>query len=104
MHLPASGAQSIRIVDYREEIVALFKTILQWARAAGVNAPEDSTPREIEANVAAKLPTVDSEALGAVVRSFEEADYSLHPMTRKQYERMYLACNSLTTLPVAEPR
>ena len=31
-HLPASVSRSYRVVDYREEIVRLYNTFLDWAR------------------------------------------------------------------------
>ena len=99
-HLPGTATQTVRIVDYREEVVALFKEFLGWARAKGVRAHDEATPRELEANVLAAVPDIEAPALGTVVSGFEEAEYSLHPMRRRQYEQMFLAVHAFLRQPL----
>jgi len=88
---PSQATRVIRIVDYREEIVALFAILREWAPANGVILPADSTPREIEGAISQKLQGVDNTALDTLVRCFEEADYSTHHIGRKRYEEAFLS-------------
>jgi transglutaminase-like putative cysteine protease len=87
----ASASRTIRIVDYREEIVDLFRALLEWLRVQGLSLPSRATPREIKKILAEAKKAIPSEALDKVITGFEEADYSLHNIERASYKSMYLA-------------
>ena len=91
LHLSASDSQTFRVVDFREEIVFLYKVFQEWAGARVSGITEQSTPREVELIlVSAGLP-IDQKSLDEIVSRFEEADYSEHPISRRHYEAMYNA-------------
>jgi transglutaminase-like putative cysteine protease len=92
----ASAGRTVRIVDYREEIVALFNEMLGQFRAAGIPIKDEYTPRKIQylvvaANSGGANIGVPEKALEDAIYCFEETDYSLHAITRRHYEMMYLA-------------
>ncbi len=108
----AKGERVIRIVDYREEIVGVFNSLLQRFQATGTPMPDEATPRELEARLLETLwsdrhsrrsgdgetsgGTEDAGALlDLIITCFEEALYSLHPITRAHYEKMFLAQKAL---------
>ena len=83
---------AIRIVDYREEVVDLYNSWRgEWAKAAP-GLTEDLGPREVEMLVRPLLDGGSHASLGEAVSIFERAEYSLHPIGRSEYERMYRAC------------
>jgi transglutaminase-like putative cysteine protease len=82
--------RTIKIVDYREEIVYLYKSLKDWFYDRGLPFPLEATPREIQEIVTASKLGIPSEVLAKLVEYFEEADYSLHPVNRENYLRMYL--------------
>ncbi|MBA7558278.1 hypothetical protein ES705_51076 [subsurface metagenome] len=59
MYQPARLIRSIRIVDYREEIVGLFAALREWAGVCGVILPPESTPRSIETKLTRQLAGID---------------------------------------------
>ena len=83
--------RTIRIVDYREEIVALFNSLLAWAQSHVSPIPPDATPREIEQILVRKRKEIDRNVLDIVISCFEEADYSTHEIYRKHYRTMFVA-------------
>jgi hypothetical protein len=87
----ASAGRTVRIVDYREEIVALFNDLVEQFRAAGIRINDEYTPRKIQYLVAAANAGVPEKALEDATYCFEETDYSLHAINRRHYEMMYLA-------------
>jgi hypothetical protein len=87
----ASAGRTVRIVDYREEIVDLFNRLLDKFRETGVAISNEFTPRKIQYLVLAANIGVPEKALEDVIYCFEETDYSLHAITRRHYEIMYLA-------------
>lgn len=91
MYQPARLIRSIRIVDYREEIVGLFAALREWAGVCGVILPPESTPRSIETKLTRQLAGIDDISLDTLVRCFEEADYSIHRIGREQYEEAFLS-------------
>ncbi len=90
-HLPSSISRSFRKVDFREEIVRLYNTFLDWAadRTASIN--EQSTPREVELILVSEGLSMSQKSLDEIISRFEEADYSEHPIARRHYEAMYHA-------------
>ncbi len=87
----AVASRTIRVVDYREEIVDLYKKMQSWCGEVGIALPQDSTPREVEALIKKSARNISEKSLSQMVGCFEEADYSLHPVTRDNYKNMYLA-------------
>jgi hypothetical protein len=83
--------RNLRIVDYREEIVALFNQLKEQFRKGGIYFSEDATPREIQEAVNKSRSNVSQAVLDLIINIFEEANYSLHTITRAQYKEMYLA-------------
>ena len=86
---------SVRVVDYREEVVRLYNDSLQELRRNGLPLSPESTPREVEDLVRQKWDGGSEAHVGQMVDRFEEADYSLHEVHRDQYVRMYLSCSQL---------
>ncbi len=91
---PLSGEITIRIVEYREEIIRLYKEFLEKLADYNIHAGNEMTAREIE-NLILKTSDFNSEALSRVVTCFEKAEYSNHLATRKDYETMYMALKEL---------
>jgi len=96
-HQPADATKAIRIVDYREEIIAIFDSLIDWAKGRGIAIPKDATPREIQRSLANRFNIIDHHALEKVIWTFEEADYSTHPISRQQYKTMFLSAKRMRT-------
>ena len=90
--------RTVKIVDYKEEIVEVFNTLFSYIRTKGVPLFEKTTPREFEKLVVEKFGDVDRDSLDDFVSVFEIANYSLHSLGRREYERVYLAYLSLQNL------
>ena len=88
--LDSSDSRSLRIVDFREEIIDLYNQFVDWADEA-IPGVRGRTPREVEASLVRSGEPMDHRAVDEVVSRFEEADYSEHPIGRRQYESMYRA-------------
>ena len=84
----------LRIVDYREEIVALYKTFLQRLRDLNITVEDDITAREVQSRLTS-CELLDKEHIHNLVWCFEEAEYSNHPIGRRKYELMYLSLEGL---------
>jgi hypothetical protein len=89
-YVPAS--RMVRIVDYREEIVRLNNEMVATLQTRGMALTAKMTAREVETRLTRAMPALHRETAGGLISVFEEANYSLHPMARSAYERMYLAC------------
>ncbi|MFC2059280.1 DUF4129 domain-containing transglutaminase family protein, partial [Chloroflexota bacterium] len=87
----AAVNRMVRIVDYREEIVSLFNSLVDWLRSLGLEISTNTTPREMEYLTLKSDKSVPEAALDRAVSCFEEADYSQHPIRRADYQAMYLA-------------
>ena len=87
--------EMVRIVDYREEVIRLFKTFLEHLANQSVDLKENMTAREVE-HLLLELGAFDPERLQMVVHGFEKAEYSDHEIVRKNYETMYLSVKELT--------
>ena len=85
-----TSKRTVKIVDYREEIIALFKSLKSWFTEQGLSFPLEATPREIEVIVTASKLNISQDILTRLIDYFEEADYSLHSITRENYLKMYL--------------
>jgi hypothetical protein len=84
-----SSWRKIRIVDYREEMVRLFNEMLETLELTDVSIGSEMTPREIEEILRIRLKGIDETTLRRLISSFEEANYSTHPVTRDSYLKMY---------------
>ncbi|MBN2238590.1 MAG: hypothetical protein JW712_02360, partial [Dehalococcoidales bacterium] len=71
-----SAWRTIRIVDYREEMVRLFGEMLESLNVGDLNIGSDMTPREVERLLIEKLEGVSKENIRQVIDGFEEANYS----------------------------
>ena len=94
-YLPAFASRSLRVVDFREEIVHLYDLFLDWAKERADEITEHSTPREVEAILVSRGLPIPQKALDELISRFEEADYSEHPITRRRYEAMYRAWSAV---------
>jgi transglutaminase-like putative cysteine protease len=81
----------VRIVEYREEIIALFNTKFTDARKRFDGIKDNYTARELLGYLKAQTPADTHGALTEMTFTFEEANYSLHPIARDSYESFYLA-------------
>jgi len=85
----AGAAREVRIVDYREEIIEVFKSLFNsFKERLGLN--DDATPREFASAAAGKAGEVKGQ-LEELVRVFEIATYSPHSVGREDYEAEYLS-------------
>ncbi len=94
-YLPSAASRNLRIVDFREEIVRLYNTFLDWARGRSADVTEQSTPREVEALLVSQGLPISQKALDELISRFEEADYSEHSIARRHYEAMYRAWSTV---------
>ncbi len=81
----------IRIVDYREEVVRIYNEMYLNYSSRYEGIGDKMTPRELEKAIGPSMPDVKRTALGAAVTLFELANFSLHAIRRRDYERMYLS-------------
>jgi hypothetical protein len=86
----------IRIVDYREEIVRMFNEMYLNYSSRYEGIGDKMTPRELELAIGLKMPETKRKALDVAVTIFELANYSLHAIRRKDYERMYVSKMDVT--------
>lgn len=89
------GNRKIRIVDYREEIVAVFNQLIDSLTAKGIKVGRLMTAREIESKLKEKYPDISQDSIKDIVNGFESANYSLHPISRQIYTDMYLAVEKI---------
>jgi hypothetical protein len=88
-YIPAS--RIVRIVDYREEIVRLYNEMVGSVKGQGLTLSSKMTVREVENRLRKAFPDLSSEITSSLISVFEEANYSLHPVSRPEYEKMYRA-------------
>ena len=60
-------------------------------KGQGLSLSTKMTVREVENRLRKTFPGLSSEVTESIVSVFEEAEYSLHPITRSAYEKMYRA-------------
>ncbi len=82
---------NIKIVDYREEIIRLFNNRFKEARERFERIKDNYTARELYNHLKEFNPDAAYEPLWALVSLFEEANYSLHVISRDHYTRFYRA-------------
>jgi len=87
--------RTIRIVDYREEIVGLYETLKEWTETFGMVIPPNSTPRTNEIRLIREFKGINAVSVDTFLRNFEEADYSSHSIVRKHYEEAFLSLTKI---------
>ena len=93
-----SSWRKIRIVEYREEMVRLFNEMLETLNLRDIRIEPEMTAREVESLLAERLEGVSRETIRRIVAGFEEANYSVHPVTRESYVAMYPVVRELLSL------
>jgi transglutaminase-like putative cysteine protease len=93
-HQTLNAEIKLRVVDYEEEILRLYDEFLRKLPAYGIDVRKEMTAHEIEQLI---LNTIDfdSNLLRRVTTCFENAEYSDHGATRKDYEIIYLNLKEL---------
>lgn len=81
--------RKVRVVSYREEISRRYREALEAWKAAWPEVRDDLTPREVASVLVTKVGPERAEALEESAVLLELAEYSTHPMTRKELERMH---------------
>ena len=94
-YLPASMTRQVELVEFREDVVRRYNDFLARIREQVPGIPDQATPREVEALVVTSGFSLDQRALEEIIARFEEADYSLHEISRARFESMYRACRRL---------
>ena len=94
-YLPSAMTRQIELVEFRADVVRRYNDFLAWIRQQVPGIPDQATPREVEALAVASGFPLDQRALEEVIARFEEADYSLHEISRARFESMYRACRQL---------
>jgi transglutaminase-like putative cysteine protease len=87
----ARAFKVIRIVDYREEIISEYKSLLEWLNQHGVAISQDHTPHEAERLILRAGLSDAQQAVASFIECFEEATYSQHPIVRSNYVKMHFA-------------
>lgn len=100
-YLPA--LKMIRIVNYREEVVRLYNEMLVSLKLQGIALTIKMTARDVERLLKMNLPAVSGETVETLIAVFEEANYSLHPISRSAYEKMFLAVQEIGKMVIARP-
>ena len=90
LYLASTDTAAFSVVDFREEIVRLYNEFVDWAEGQ-TRGTTGRTPRELEAVLVSSGLPLDFRAVDEVISRFEEADYSEHPIGRRQYGAMYRA-------------
>ncbi len=87
--------RSIKIVDYTEEIVSIYKETFDFEKNNGVPLGVETSPREFQAAILQNSHFEDKSSLNSFVQIFEIANYSLYNLGRTDYEKMFLSALSI---------
>jgi transglutaminase-like putative cysteine protease len=98
--LALASTRQVRVVDYREEVVALFNSLTDWLRSQGITLPPNNTPRDIQHSLVKKMGRTMEQRAEIAVACFEEANYSRHPIQRKHYIDIYNATKQIQEAPL----
>jgi hypothetical protein len=85
---------TLRVVDYREEIVDLYGAFLEFMNEESVEIRDEMTAREIE-SLLLNTGRFDAIALQKATQCFEKTEYSSHSIERNDYEEIYLSLEEL---------
>lgn len=92
----------IRIVVYREEVNDLFNKEFEKYEETSEDVKRHFTAREFMRSILGRLPDGSYGLLNEMVSIFEIADYSLHDVTRREYERFYVAKHEFEGMKVGD--
>ena len=101
LYLASAASVPFRVVDFREEIVRLYRNFAAWIGERVAGTP-GRTPRELESILSVSGESLDFRAVDEIVSRFEEADYSEHEIGRRQYESTYRSWHSVVEASVEE--
>jgi hypothetical protein len=73
-------------LDARTRIINCYERMVQAAQRVGAKITSDQTARELETSIR-KMLAINSSAIGELTNLFEEARYSLHPITENDAEQ-----------------
>lgn len=73
-------------LDARTRIINCYERMVQAAQRLGATVTSDQTARELEASIR-KMLVIKGSAIRELTNLFEEARYSLHPITEDDAER-----------------
>ena len=73
-------------LDPRTRIINCYERMVQAAQRLGAKITSDQTARELEISIR-KMLAINGSAIGDLTNLFEEARYSLHPITEKDAEQ-----------------
>ena len=93
-----TGSRFLKVVDYTEEIVAIFKDMFDLGKGRGLRMNKDTSPREFQRLLLSASNQQDDLSLDCFVTIFEVADYSLRSLNRSDYEKMFLSSLSIKQL------
>jgi hypothetical protein len=94
----ATATRSLKIVDYTEEIVAIFKDVFNLGKGSGIRMNKDTSPREFQQLILCASNQQTDSSLESFITTFEVADYSLYTLSRPDYEQMFLGSISIKQL------
>jgi hypothetical protein len=83
--------RGLKIVDYTEEIVGLFKDFFSSEINKGTPVNHKTTPREFQTVLQTSYSLGNHAPLEKMISIFEIADYSLYNLSRADYELMFLS-------------
>lgn len=93
-----TSTRSLKIVDYTEEIVAIFKDVFNLGKGSGIRMNKDTSPREFQQLILGASNEQPNPSLENFITLFELADYSLYSLKRLDYEQMFLGSLSIKQL------
>ncbi len=93
-----TATRSLKIVDYTEEIVAIFKDVFNLGKGSGIRMNKDTSPREFQQLILGASNQQTDSSLERFITTFEVADYSLYTLGRPEYEHMFLGSISIKQL------
>ena len=91
----SSAEAKVRIVEYREEINSMHKTVANDIKNTGVPLQDTMTLREESATILDGLKTLSDKDVSRLYSAFEKVDYTLKPVARSDYEMAYLSLLSV---------
>jgi hypothetical protein len=86
-----STAMAVRVVDYREETVRLYRSSFESWKGQGIAISDSMTPREMQSTMEGRVDPSLHGQLDVVVSLFEIAQFSQRPIGRPEYESMFRA-------------
>jgi hypothetical protein len=95
---PVTDNRVLKVVDYTEEIVGIFKDVFALGKEKGIRVNKDTSPREFQRLLLTASNQQTDLSLENFVTIFEVADYSLRSLNRSDYEEMLLASLSIKQL------